>query len=183
MRITAGSAKNRRLISPENDSVRPASDKVRQAVFNILQSYGLPVDAVVLDLFCGTGAYGLESLSRGAKSCLFVDIDTSYAAENINALGFETKSETLRQNATTLRAVNQQKTTPQPANLIFLDPPYHKNLLTPTLTTLISGHWLAHGAILICESETGQTLDHSALATKDTRTYGNVQLIFLEYVG
>jgi len=94
MRITAGSAKNRRLISPENDSVRPASDKVRQAVFNILQSYGLPVDAVVLDLFCGTGAYGLESLSRGAKSCLFVDIDTSYAAENINALGFETKSET-----------------------------------------------------------------------------------------
>ncbi len=75
MRITAGQWRGRKLEAPEGTDVRPTSDMVRQAIFNILQNYGHPQDSFVLDAFCGTGALGLEALSRDAAHCFFMDID------------------------------------------------------------------------------------------------------------
>jgi 16S rRNA (guanine966-N2)-methyltransferase len=149
MRITGGQSRNRSLTAPTGDRVRPASDKVRAAVFNILMHRfdGLLEGAEVLDLFCGSGAYGLEALSRGAARCVFVDAHpASIAAARANAtqLGYAGQAQFLLADARRLPAL------PAAPTLVFLDPPYATTLLTETLPPLLPR--LTEGAVVVCEA-------------------------------
>jgi len=153
MRIIGGSARGRQLKTPVAQDIRPTSDKVRLAIFNALFSRGGVVDAVVVDAFCGTGALGLEALSQGAKMCYFFDnskTSLNLAKENAADLDFLDKCHFAQKDATKLGerpAINLL------ATIIFLDPPYRKGLVQPTLDALKAGDWLADNAIIIIETE------------------------------
>lgn len=187
MRITGGEHRGRILQAPKGDAVRPTSDKIRQAIFNILIKYGLPADAHVLDMFAGTGALGLEALSRGASSCVFFDKIRAHL-------------DCARTNAETVNAGNAQfllrdATKPGPrlpdqaqADLVFIDPPYRQGLITPVLAALVAegpeNGWLAPSAIAVLESER-EDLDDvlSALpfALLDSRPYGDTLIRMIRY--
>lgn len=156
MRITGGKFGGRKLAAPGDDRVRPTSDKVRQAIFNILehQDFGVTLEgARVADLFAGTGALGLEAISRGAAFCLFVEDAAASRAlihRNIEELGLTGVSKIWRRDATQLGAMAPGAG--GPFDLVFLDPPYRKNLVAPALASLSEGGWLAPGALLIVET-------------------------------
>ena len=129
MRIVGGRLGGRTLLAPKSQAIRPTADRLREALFNILQhSYGDPVEgARVLDLFAGTGALGLEALSRGAAFVLFVDDGAEARAllrGNVDALGAGGASKVYRRDATRLGPAHPM----EPFSLAFLDPPYGKGL-------------------------------------------------------
>ena len=129
MRIVAGTHRGRILKTPTGSDIRPTSDKVRQAVFNTLNSRGAVVDAVVLDAFCGTGALGLEALSQGAEAAIFMDISATslnLAKANATLLREEEASSFLLKDAGN---PGQRPPSIPPATLLFLDPPYRRNLV------------------------------------------------------
>ena len=182
MRITAGTHRGRTLKVPEGVAVRPTTDKVRQAIFNILKAYDLPVDAVVIDGFAGSGALGLEALSRGATHATFIEKDPAHMRFiKDNAAGMKIEG----QCRFILKAVAQAGERPAnivPAQLVFLDPPYRMNLLEPALMALAQGGWIAPDAVIVCEHE-----NHAALSVGDDftvldqRRYGDTQVTFLRY--
>src|SRR5262252_1471928 len=140
MRITAGRFGGRALITPRNERVRPTSDKVRQAVFNIIEhkdfgfKFGLE-GARVVDLFAGTGALGLEAVSRGAKYALFIDDAAESRAlirQNVEAFGLTGASKIWRRDASALGPLD----TLGAFDLAFLDPPYRKDLIPKALASL-----------------------------------------------
>lgn len=182
MRITGGEYRGRLLQSPKDRTIRPTSDKVRQAVFNILHSRGAVEGAVVLDAFCGTGALGLEALSRGALCCTFMDKNRGslrLAQDNFAALKMSAQHSFVLKDAT--------KAGPLPsgtaaANLVFLDPPYKQDLIGPALAPLTAGGWIAPGADILVESE--DSYDPAALAALGyemimTRDYGDTKVTLL----
>lgn len=119
MRVVSGELRGRRIESPQGDATRPTTDKVREAVFNALGSTGLLVDAVVLDLFAGTGAMGIEALSRGASRCIFVERDRralDVLRRNIDSLGLGARSEIVAGDATASAS--------RAADIVIADPPY-----------------------------------------------------------
>jgi len=124
MRIIAGSAKGRSLVAPDGTTTRPTSDRVREAVFNSLFSLGGVEDLDVVDLFAGTGAYGLEALSRGARHATFVERDRDALdalRDNIEALGFEAEATIV---AGDVQRWVERRSSDQPIALAFCDPPY-----------------------------------------------------------
>lgn len=152
MRIIAGKFKGRTLHAPRSQSIRPTSDRLRETLFNILaHGFGDPVaDARVLDLFAGTGALGLEALSRGANFCLFVDEGVEARGlirTNIEALGLTGASKLYKRNATKLGDIGAV----EPFDLAFCDPPYGKGLGDLALRSAHSGGWLKEGAIVVLE--------------------------------
>jgi 16S rRNA (guanine966-N2)-methyltransferase len=185
MRITAGRFKGRNLIPPKDMSVRPTSDKVRQAVFNMLEhrdfgfDFGLE-DARVVDLFAGTGALGLEALSRGARYCLFVDDAAESRAlirQNVEALGLTGASKIWRRDAAKLGALD----TLQPFDLAFLDPPYRKNLIAPALTGLRDGGWLVSPAVIVAEMAEDENYPPTdGFELLDDRVYGDTRIVLLK---
>jgi 16S rRNA (guanine966-N2)-methyltransferase len=203
MRITGGTFGGRALKAPRDMAVRPTSDKVRQAIFNILQhnDFGAVLEgARAADLFAGTGALGIEALSHGASFCLFVDDAAESRAlirDNIEALELTGASKIWRRDATKLGPMagalsrevgtgSRQKARPQissaggPFELVFLDPPYRKGLIAPTLASLREGGWLTDGAVLVAET----ALDDDAPSTDgfmllDERAYGDTRVLFL----
>lgn len=129
MRIVAGKFRGKALLSPSDDSIRPTSDRARELMFNILASrIGVHLDGVkVLDLFAGTGALGLEALSRGASGAVFVDIGAELRGlirDHIEAFGIAGIAKLLRRDATALGVAG----TMGPFDLVFLDPPYGQGL-------------------------------------------------------
>ena len=182
MRIRGGRFRGRSLTAPLGRLTRPTSDKVREALFNILV-HG-PEDfeiegARVLDLFAGTGALGLEALSRGAAYCLFVEDHADARGvirENIEALGLTGASKVWRRDATRLGPASPM----QPFQLLFADPPYGKGLGELALRAAADGGWLAAGAVCVLEERAG--IDPAAppgFAAFDTRVYGDTALHFL----
>ena len=148
MRIVGGTFKGRSLAGPTGAATRPTSDRVREAIFNIL-THGIDgftlEGARVLDLFAGTGALGLEAMSRGARICQFVD-DSAEARglirRNADALGLISQCKIWRRDATKLGPC-----APQPGfDLVFADPPYGKGLGEKALQSLVDGQWLNLGA-------------------------------------
>ncbi|HIF25320.1 MAG TPA: 16S rRNA (guanine(966)-N(2))-methyltransferase RsmD [Micavibrio sp.] len=177
MRITSGSAKGRKLNVPKGNDIRPTTDKVRQAIFNILLSYDLPVNANIIDMFCGSGALGLEGLSRGASHAILIDRDTATAKDNAQDLGFADQTTILRKDATKIGT--RPETMPQ-ADLVFADPPYNKDLLVPSLTALKDGGWLTDDAVIIAETE--KQFDWPQVAgftLQDRRLYGDCRIHIL----
>ena len=184
MRVTGGKLGGRRLIAPDDARVRPTSDRTRQAIFNILEhrdfNIGFSVEnAAVVDLFAGTGALGIEALSRGARFCLLVDDSAESRAlqrENIEALGLTGATKIWRRDATDLGPLGAGAG--GPFDMVFLDPPYHKNLIAPALKSLKDSGWLADKALLVTESDAGEEIDLSGFTLLDERDYGETRLRF-----
>ncbi len=152
MRIVGGRLGGRTLAAPKSQNVRPTSDRLRESLFNILaHRYGDAIaGARVLDLFAGTGALGLEAISRGAAFALFVDDGAEARAlirQNVEALGLGGVTRIFRRDATRLGAAHPN----EPFGLVFLDPPYRKGLAERALVSLRDGGWLASDALVIVE--------------------------------
>ncbi|MGO8739525.1 16S rRNA (guanine(966)-N(2))-methyltransferase RsmD [Rhodoblastus sp.] len=181
MRIVGGRLKGRTLQGPKGDGIRPTSDRLRETLFNILaHSHGDPVaGARAIDLFAGTGALGLEALSRGAEFCLFVDDGAQGRAlirENVEALGLGGVTRIFRRDARKLG----DKPPGAPYTLAFLDPPYHRGLAEPALTSLARGGWLAPEALVIVEEASAALFEPApGFEVLERRDYGETEVIFL----
>jgi 16S rRNA (guanine966-N2)-methyltransferase len=163
VRIVAGQWGGRKLVRPRGGGLRPTSDRVREALFSLL---GDVSEARVLDLYCGTGALGLEALSRGAAKATFVDTRTATVARNIQALEASDRAELIRADA--LRFLAE---TPGRFDLILCDPPYKlADRLGPALAKPLFG-CLATGGRLVVESDARDPLD-LGVAPADERAYG-----------
>jgi 16S rRNA (guanine966-N2)-methyltransferase len=186
MRIVGGQHRGRTLKAPTGREVRPTSDRTRESMFNIL-AHGIDdfelSDASVLDLFCGTGALGLEALSRGATHATFIDSDAkslALAKENAATVGEW-------RNVTLLKIDSRRLGPPPlaakaPCSLAFLDAPYEQNLTGPALLTLVNNRWLAEGAIVVVEVAQMETLDPPRqLKLLNERVYGAAKVLFLKY--
>jgi 16S rRNA (guanine966-N2)-methyltransferase len=152
MRIIGGRLRGRRLAAPNSQAIRPTADRLRETLFNILtHAYGDPIaGARVLDLFAGTGALGIEALSRGAAFALFVDERAEARAlmrENVAALGLGGVSRIFRRDATRLGAAHPV----EPFSLVFLDPPYGQGLAKAALESARAGGWLTPEALIVVE--------------------------------
>lgn len=144
MRVISGIYKGRKLSGHEIDGTRPMMDRVKESIFGMIQDY--IEDAVVLDLFAGSGSLGIEALSNGAKSCIFCDM-------NIVAIN-HIKNNTKNMSGVTIEKNNYQtvlnKYTDEKFNLIFLDPPYILNIFDEIITFLIENEMLEENAIIVC---------------------------------
>jgi 16S rRNA (guanine966-N2)-methyltransferase len=181
MRIVGGKFKGHSIAPPGGQATRPTSDRVRESVFNILAHgiEGLEIEgARVLDLFAGTGAMGLEAISRGARFCQFVD-DSAEARglirKNADQLGAIGLAKIWRRDA-----ANLGPCAPQPGfDLVFADPPYGKGLGEKALTSLVSGQWLNPQAIIVLEEALKVEVPPVAgLALVDAREYGDTKIRF-----
>lgn len=183
MRVIAGTARGRRLEAPKGQTTRPTPDRVREALFSILQAE-VP-EAQVLDLFAGTGALGLEALSRGARAVVFVDADRRAAElvrRNLASLGF-TAAEVLQLPAP--RALELLARRGVRFDIAFLDPPYAEaQLLSDSLARLAAARLLCPGAVVVCEhaSRDEPPATPEGLERADTRRYGDVALTFYRFV-
>src|ERR1700726_2607050 len=152
MRVVGGRLKGRSLASPSSRDIRPPAGRLRESLFNILiHAYDDPiVDARVLDLFAGTGALGIEAISRGAKFTLFIDNGAEARAllrNNVEALGLGGVTKVYRRDATDLGPAHPV----EPFALVFLDPPYGRGLAQKALVSLRDGGWLIPGALVVVE--------------------------------
>ncbi|HEV7276937.1 MAG TPA: 16S rRNA (guanine(966)-N(2))-methyltransferase RsmD [Devosiaceae bacterium] len=181
MRIVAGKFRGRQLLSPSDAKIRPTADRVRESIFNILASrIGPRLDGLkVLDLFAGTGAMGLEALSRGAAQVVFVDTGAESRGlirDHIEAFGAGGVSKLLRRDATALGPAG----TLGPFRLVFLDPPYGQGLGERALGSLEEGGWLAPEATLVLEESAEAALELPAgFVLDDRRQYGAAAVHFL----
>ena len=178
MRIIAGEFKGRKLVVPRDESVRPTAEKVREAVFSMLQMY-IP-DAVVVDLFAGTGSLGLEALSRGARTAYFADRDRQSIAmvrENVWLCGMEERSVILCADYTS--AINRIH---DKADIVFLDPPYRAGLMEDCLSRLAESGLLPEGGLVVAEHGREEILpdDVDCLHRIRDRKYGKVRVSVYE---
>jgi 16S rRNA (guanine966-N2)-methyltransferase len=186
MRIVGGQFGGRPLAAPGDDRTRPTTDRVRESVFNIL-SHGIPdfelEGAKVLDLFAGTGALGLEALSRGAAFCLFVEEEAEARAlirRNVEALGLTGVTKIFRRDAIDLGPAGRNGG----FTLAFLDPPYGQGLAERALASAGAGGWLAPGAIAVIEERKGMAVALPVgFIQIDRRTWGDTEVLFARFAG
>ncbi len=184
MRIVAGQYKGRPIAAPKSRLTRPTSDRARESLFNMLAhaSWAPPLkDARVMDLFAGSGALGLEALSRGAAYCLFVETDNNAAAaiqQNIRQLDASARSKLHRRDATKLGA--RAEVFADPFGLIFLDPPYNKGLIEPCLAQLSEGDWLEQNALVVAETAADEALGAPQWSVINERRSGAAKFWFLK---
>ena len=181
MRVVGGRLKGRNLASPTSREIRPTADRLRESMFNILvHAYGNPVEgARVLDLFAGTGALGIEAISRGAAFALFVDNGAEARAllrNNVEALGLGGVTKVFRRDATNLGPAHPLP----PFSLAFLDPPYGKALAETALASLRDGGWLVPGALLVVEEAKAAAFSApEGFAELERRAYDDTEFVFL----
>jgi 16S rRNA (guanine966-N2)-methyltransferase len=184
MRVVGGRLKGRSLASPASRDIRPTADRLRESLFNILiHAYGDPIDSArVLDLFAGTGALGIEAVSRGAAFALFVDNGTEARAllrNNIEALGLGGVTKVFRRDAGDLGPAHPV----EPFSLVFLDPPYRLQLAEKALASLRDGGWLAPGAMLVVEeAKAAGFLAPEGFEELERRAYDDTEFTFLRAV-
>ena len=183
MRIIGGTHKGRAIKAPKGDATRPTGDRARESLFNVLaHAPWAPSleDARVIDLFAGSGALGLEAMSRGAAFCLFVEIASGARGairDNIEDLGLFGQTRIHRRSATDLG--DKPASTGEPFDIAFLDPPYNKDLVGPTLRGLVSGGWLAQPALAVVETAKDEIIDTEGWTLEDSRDYGAARIWFL----
>ncbi len=186
LNIIAGKHRGKRIETKKNQTIRPTGSRTREAVFNILShgqfgEYGTSpmVDKSVIDLFCGTGALGLEALSRGAKHVTFVDESAesiALARMNIQHLREEENASLIRSDSTSLPPARRR------CGLAFLDPPYNSGLAVKSLASLDEQGWLEKDAIAVVELSHKETLIPPAnYSIFDERKYGNTKIMLLQY--
>lgn len=181
MRIISGSARGLKLVTLEGTETRPTLDRVKEPLFSIIQAQ--IKDARVLDLFAGSGALGLEALSRGAQNAVFTDISkraVEVINQNIKKMKFEEKSVVLNQSyEKTLKDLASES---KEFDLIFLDPPYASGLLENAIQEIISYNLLSKEGIIVVETDMEselQKVQNIGLHIKDIRKYGRVILLML----
>jgi 16S rRNA (guanine966-N2)-methyltransferase len=181
MRVVGGRLKGRTLVSPASRDIRPTADRLRESLFNILiHAYGDPIEgARVLDLFAGTGALGIEAISRGAAFALFVDNGTEARAllrNNVEALGLGGVTKVFRRDAGDLGPAHPV----EPFSLVFLDPPYGKKLAEKALASLRDGGWLTPGAVLVVEeAKAAGFAAPEGFEELERRAYDDTEFVFL----
>jgi len=182
MRIIGGRFGGRTLAAPKSQNVRPTSDRLRESLFNIL-AHGYDDDPItgvrVLDLFAGTGAFGLEAMSRGAAFALFIDDGAEARAlirQNVEALGLGGITRIFRRDATRLGDVHPN----EPFGLVFLDPPYRKGLAEKSLVSLRDGGWVTPGArVIVEEAADAGFAPPQGYAEIERRRYDDTEFTFL----
>ncbi len=188
MRIVSGSLKGRNIIAPVGATTRPTSDRARESIFNVLAHADWARDlsgARVIDAFAGSGALGLEAISRGAGFCLFVETESAARGairENIEIFGLFGKTRIHRRSATDLGA--KPAAAGDVFDVVFLDPPYGYDLVPKALRSLVQGDWLTPGALAIAEcglADPPVALEGWTLL--DEREYGAARVSFLTYDG
>jgi len=181
MRVVGGRLRGRTLAGPKSPAIRPTADRLRESLFNILiHSYGDPITgARVLDLFAGTGALGIEALSRGAAFSLFVDESAEARAllrENATALGLGGVSRIFRRDATKLGPAHPVER----FSLAFLDPPYGHGLAEKSLASARAGAWFAPNALIVVEeAKNARFAAPEGFAELERRGYDDTEFIFL----
>lgn len=183
MRIITGKAKGKKLISPDGyDVTRPTLDRVKQSIFNILQSF-LTKEMIVLDLFAGTGSLGLEACSRGAKItylCDRNDTTFSYLQKNIKNLGFENEAFALKGefDVNLKRFEGKQK-----FDLIFVDPPYNSDYVEKSINIIDELKLLNEKGIIVTKISTSERkfIESKNINLFDYRKYGNTTVCFYKY--
>lgn len=184
MKIISGKYKNRVIKPPKNFVHRPSTSKFREALFSILSSGQFINDniienAKILDLYSGTGSLSFEAISRGAKSTTLVDISKEYLSSALSfakQIGEEGAVKTLCLDARYLPQSNEK------FNLVFIDPPYHNQLIGKTLDALQSKDWLEDAALIALEMGKKEDLSISSSFTLvKEKLYGNVKLVLVRY--
>jgi 16S rRNA (guanine966-N2)-methyltransferase len=181
MRVVGGRLRGRNLAAPSSRDIRPTADRLRESVFNILMhAYDNPIEgARVLDLFAGTGALGIEAVSRGAAFTLFVDNGAEARAllrNNVESLGLGGVTKVYRRDATDLGPAHPV----EPFALVFLDPPYGKGLAEQALASLRDGGWLVPGALLVVEEAKAAALvAPEGFEELERRAYDDTEFVFL----
>jgi len=183
IRIIGGELKGRKLVTVPGLQTRPTSDRVRESIFNILGDYVR--GARVLDLYCGTGAMGIEALSREAESVLFADNHEQALRalkKNIKACSLESRAHTIRWNV--LGNLNVIRSHSPAFNLVFTDPPYNKDMIQPSLLNLDLSRCLENGARLIVEHSPLEPIPENLFRFEitDQRRYGKTLVSFLNYM-
>jgi len=180
LRIIGGRYRGKRLVSPPDRSVRPTSERAREALFNILDHGGFVLDRRFLDLFSGTGAVGLEAFSRGASEVWLIDQDISLTSANVKAFGVPENLEARRLDAARLGRL--AKGAPASGfDTVFLDPPYRSGLAEPALAALSEG-WLAERAVIVVELAAREPLDPPPeFEVWQDRRYGAASFRFLRW--
>ena len=178
MRIIAGTLKGRRLTPPRDDGSRPTADRAREALFSILHSRdALVEDGRVLDCFAGTGALGLEALSRGMAHATFVEQQPAALAvlkTNIHDLGLSSACTVLKADATQLPPAAAA------CDLVFMDPPYNQGLIVPCLEILVKRRWLTPTATIVAEIAASESIELPTGYTQDDeRRYGAAKILIL----
>lgn len=181
MRIVGGEFRGRALSTPRSDAIRPTSDRAREALFNILahRFSGQPEGARVLDLFAGTGALGLEALSRGAGFCLFVEEAAAARAlirANVESFGLQGRTKIFRRDAARLGDAG----TIMPFDLVFADPPYGKGLGERAIAAALAGGWLKPDALVVLEEAASASFAPPAgMKIVEERHFGDTILRFM----
>ncbi len=187
MRIVGGNLRGRALKAPPGNDLRPTADRVRESLFNVL-AHGIGRDALdgrtVVDVFCGTGALGLEAMSRGSGHGVFIDNDAAALAlvrKNAGHLGLGRSVTMLKLDAARLPPPPRLAKTP--AALAFLDPPYESGLVAPALLGLKDKGWIEKGSVCVAEVAAKEDLDPpKGFEAVDERTYGAARLVFLRLI-
>ncbi|NNE58865.1 MAG: 16S rRNA (guanine(966)-N(2))-methyltransferase RsmD [Hellea sp.] len=183
MRIVSGRLRGRNISSPGGRNTRPTSDQTRESIFNILghADWAMPVEGGrVADIFAGSGALGLEAISRGAEFCLFVETEPKARAsirQNIEKMDLFGCTRLHRQDATKLRVA--------PGNLrgqfthVFMDPPYNKGLWRPVLFRLLQQGLISTDSVIILEVGAKEELEIKGFECLDERVWGAAKVVFL----
>ena len=182
MRIVGGRLRGRALAAPKSQAIRPTADRLREALFNIItHAYGDPIaGARVVDLFAGTGALGLEAISRGAAFALFIDDGAEARAllrQNVEALGLAAATRIFRRDATKLGPAYPV----EPFSLAFLDTPYGKGLAERALASAREGGWLTNDALIVVEETVGAFKTPAAFEEIERRAYDDTEFAILRY--
>jgi 16S rRNA (guanine966-N2)-methyltransferase len=194
VRIISGTLKGRKLYPIKGMAIRPTSDRLRESVFNIISAYVR--DSVVLDMFAGTGALGIEALSRGATFAVFLDKSKhalSVIEKNIRSFGLENRAKMIlwdaAKNLNCIPPIFKNVNTDSPTekkgfNLVFMDPPYNKNLIKPAICNLHTVGCLENDAMIVAEHSDLENIpqEYSGFAIADQRKYGKTLVSFLTYV-
>jgi 16S rRNA (guanine966-N2)-methyltransferase len=186
IKLIGGKHRGRSIATPGGTATRPTSNRARESLFNILMHANWRedgtsplIDARVLDAFAGSGALGIEALSRGATHATFLDNDATairLIGENLRKLG----------EATNARVIRADATRPPPSregcDLVFLDPPYRSDLAAPALTALAEAGWLKPGAIATVElANTEDIVPPTGFEPIDERRYGAAKIVILRH--
>lgn len=179
MRVISGKVRGLKLNTPKDDNVRPTTDRVKESLFNIINAY--IIDSRVLDLFAGTGSLGIECLSRGAQKCVFIDISKESIAivkSNIKKANFENESVVI--NSDFQDAVKRLNTQNEKFDVIFMDPPYYKDMFVKALESIDSANLLDEDGIIMVEHDTKDTFPNNIgrLEKNRSKKYGNTTLTF-----
>ncbi|MEQ8319403.1 MAG: 16S rRNA (guanine(966)-N(2))-methyltransferase RsmD [Rhodospirillales bacterium] len=184
MRIVAGKFKGRRLLAPEGRDIRPTSDRARESIFNIIEHAPFAPElqgGSAIDIFAGTGAMGLEAMSRGAAPVTFIDIDDMARAcvlKNAGTMGQGRSVTVLRLDATKMPP--PPRIAACPVRFAFLDAPYDQDISGPSLLSLLSRGWVGAGSLCVVETPSDRAFDPPrGYALEDQRKYGRAMVSFL----